>query len=73
MGRIGILPPAAPLRSLSRSTSCSQHTWSCPCPTWHFLPGTGGTTEIEMGALEGCRDRDRFEYTMGMEMGAPRA
>lgn len=73
MGRRGVLPTAAPLRALSRSTSCSQRTWSCPCPTWHFLPRAGGTTEIEMGALRGCGDRHRSECTMGMEMGASRA
>lgn len=75
MGRRGILPTAASLRALSRSTSCSQRTWSCPCPTWHFLPRAAGITEIEMGALRGCGDGDRSECTMGMgmEMGASRA
>lgn len=30
-------------------------------------------TEIEVGALRGCGDRDRFECTMGMKMGASHA
>lgn len=64
-GGWGVLPPSSPTEVFSQ--------WSCPCPTRHCLPRARGMTEIEMGALRGCGDRDKFERTMGLEIGASRA